>query len=45
MNGVVKAILKIKNKVTVAAVLGNAGAGGAMLPLAADIVLAYEVRR
>ena len=38
INDVIKEVFSMKHKVTVAAVQGNAGAGGAMAPLAADLV-------
>jgi putative two-component system hydrogenase maturation factor HypX/HoxX len=38
INDFVREIFSMKDKVTVAAVQGNAGAGGAMVPLAADLV-------
>eukprot|EP01024_Parvocaulis_polyphysoides_P071679 TRINITY_DN895_c0_g1_i1.p1 TRINITY_DN895_c0_g1~~TRINITY_DN895_c0_g1_i1.p1 ORF type:complete len:676 (+),score=115.40 TRINITY_DN895_c0_g1_i1:152-2179(+) len=42
IDDVVRQVLLMTDKVTVAAFRGNAGAGGAMMGLAADIVLAHE---
>ncbi|CAM2761887.1 enoyl-CoA hydratase-related protein [Skermania piniformis] len=40
INGVARAILECRSKVIVAAFTGDANAGGAMLPLGADVVVA-----
>ncbi len=40
INGVARAILDTRDKVVLAAFTGNAGAGGVMLPLGADVVAA-----
>ena len=42
MNDLVHAVLTTTDKVTMAALYGSAGAGGAMLALAADRVLARD---
>ena len=42
INGVVKEILTNTTQITVAAVEGNAGAGGAYLAIASDVVIASE---
>ena len=42
INDVVKEIFTMKNKLTIAALQGNAGAGGAMMPLAADLIWAHN---
>ena len=42
INDVIKEVFSMKDKVTVAAVQGNAGAGGAMAPLAADLVWTHS---
>ena len=42
IDDVVKAILETKNKITVAALRSNAGAGGAMMALACDYVFARD---
>ncbi|XP_066270307.1 hydrogenase maturation factor HoxX-like [Branchiostoma lanceolatum] len=41
IDDVVKAIFRMRSKVTVAALQGNAGAGGAMMALAADEVVSH----
>ena len=38
INDVIREVFSMRHKVTIAAVKGNAGAGGAMMPLAADLV-------
>ena len=42
IDDVIKEIFSMKDKVTVAALQGNAGAGGAMMPLAADLVWTHS---
>ena len=42
IDDVIKEVFSMKHKVTVAAVQGNAGAGGAMAPLAADLVWTHS---
>lgn len=42
INDVIKEVFSMKQKVTVAAMQGNAGAGGAMAPLAADLVWTHS---
>lgn len=42
INDLVRAILSVDGKLTVAALRNNAGAGGAIVPLACDFVLARE---
>ncbi len=42
INDVVKAIFSIRDKVTISALRGNAGAGGAMMALAADAVWTHS---
>ena len=42
IDNVVKEIFTMKDKVTIAALQGNAGAGGAMMPLAADMVWTHS---
>ena len=43
IDDVIKTMLRMKDKVTVAVVRGNTGAGGAMFAAACDLVLSYEV--
>ena len=42
IDDVIKTMLRMKDKVTVAVLRGNAGAGGAMFAAACDIVLGHE---
>lgn len=44
IDDVIKTIVNMKNKVSVAVMRGNAGAGGAMLAAACDIAVAHPVR-
>ena len=43
IDDVILALSEIRNKVTVAVLQGNAGAGGAMLAAACDVVLSHPV--
>ena len=44
INDVILAISELRDKVTIAILRGNAGAGGEMLSAACDIVLSHPVR-
>lgn len=44
IDDVIKTIVNMKNKLSVAVLNGNAGAGGAMLAAACDIAVAHPVR-
>ncbi|XP_045163235.2 hydrogenase maturation factor HoxX-like [Mercenaria mercenaria] len=41
INDVIKSVVKMKNKATVAVLQGNAGAGGAMFAIACDVVVSH----
>ena len=44
INDVILALSELRDKVTVAVLRGNAGAGGEMMSLACDYVLSHPVR-
>ena len=44
IDDVIKTIVNMKNKISVAVLRGNAGAGGAMLAAACDVAVAHPVR-
>ncbi|XP_045163232.2 hydrogenase maturation factor HoxX-like [Mercenaria mercenaria] len=41
INNVIRSVVKMKNKATVAVLQGNAGAGGAMFAIACDVVVSH----